>query len=126
VALGLAAASAALVKPAAAQTTGYKDTAPWPGVVVRAYDGETSSLIAGFKTVSMRDVILQPGSKTMGPPMMNAMVCHIAEGELRVEQDGKIFTAKKNFVWTCAKDTKEQVSNESGAVAIMRITDLKA
>src|SRR6516225_4879044 len=91
VALGLAAASAAMVKPASAQTTGYKDATPWPGVVVRAYDGETSSLIPGFKTVSMRDVIVQPGSKTMGPPMMNAMICHIPEGELRIEQEGKIF-----------------------------------
>jgi hypothetical protein len=94
--------------------------------VVRAYDGETSSLIPGFKTVSMRDVIVQPGSKTMGPPMMNAMVCHVTEGELSVEQDSKTFTAKKNFVWTCNKDTKEQVSNVGSAVAIMRITDLKA
>ncbi len=126
VALGLAAASTAVVKPAAAQTTGYKDATPWPGVVVRAYDGETPSLIPGFKTVSMRDVIVQPGSKTMGPPMMNAMVCHIAEGELQVEQEGKTFIAKKNFVWTCNKDTKEQVSNVGSMVAIMRITDLKA
>jgi hypothetical protein len=124
--IGLAAASAAMVKPAAAQTSGYKDTTPWPGVVVRAYDGETPSLIPGFKTVSMRDVIMQPGSKTAGPPMMDAMVCHITEGELRVEQDGKTFTAKKDFVWTCNKDTKEQVSNDGRVVATMRITDLKA
>ena len=59
--------------------------------------------------------------------MMNAMVCHITEGELRVVQDdGKTFTAKKNFVWTCNKGTKEQVSNDGTAAAIMRITDLKA
>ena len=115
-----------MVKPASAQTTGYEDATPWPGVVVRAYDGETPSLIPGFKTVSMRDVIVQPGSKTMGPPMMNAMVCHITEGELLVEQEGKTFTAKKNFVWTCNKDTKEQVSNPGSVAAIMRITDLKA
>src|SRR5947199_6214483 len=126
VALGLAAASAAVVKPAAAQTTGYKDTTPWPGVVVRAYDGETPSIIPGFKTVSMRDVIMQPGSKTMGPPMENAMVCHITEGELRLEQEGKTFAGKKNLVWTCNKDTKEQSFNDGNAVAIMRITDLKA
>jgi hypothetical protein len=97
VVLGLAAASAAMVKPAAAQTPGHKDETPWPGVVVRAYDGETPSLIPGFKTVSMRDIIIQPGSKTMGPPMMNAMVCHITEGELRIEQEGKTFTAKKDL-----------------------------
>jgi hypothetical protein len=122
----LATVSAAMMKPAAAQTTGYKDATPWPGVVVRAYDGETPSIIPGFKTVSMRDVIMQPGSKTMGPPMENAMVCHITEGEMRVEQEGKTFTAKKNYVWTCNKNTKEQVYNDANVVAIMRITDLKA
>ena len=92
-ALGVAAASAAMLKPAAAQTAagiGWKDATPYPGVVVRTYgDAETPSLIPGFKTVLMRDVIMQPGSKTAGPPMMNPMVCHILEGEMRIEQDGK-------------------------------------
>jgi hypothetical protein len=126
--LGLAAASAAVVKPAASQSMdplAGKDTTPYPGVVVRTY-GETPSQIPGFKTVSMRDVIMQPGSKTAGPPMMNAMVCHITEGELRIEQDGKTFTAQKNFAWTCNKDTKEQAFNDGRVVGIMRITDLKA
>jgi hypothetical protein len=125
--IGLAAASAAVVKPAAAQTTDYNDTTAAPGVVVRAYGSETPSIIPGFKTVSMRDVIMQPGSKTPeNSPMMNPMVCHITEGELRVVQDGKTITAKKNFVWTCNKDTKEHAVNDGSVVAIMRITDLKA
>ena len=123
--IGLAAAAAAIMKPAASQTTGYKDTVRFPGVVERAY-GESPSLIPGFRTVSMRDLIIQPGSKTAGPPMMNAMVCHITEGELRIEQEGKSFTAKKNFAWTCNKATKEQAFNDGNVVAIMRITDLKA
>jgi hypothetical protein len=128
-ALGLAAASAAMVKPATAQTAagiGWKDATPNPGVVVRTYgDTATPSLIPPFKTVSMRDVIMQPGSKTAGSAMMNPMVCHILEGEMRIEQEGKSWTAKKNYVWTCDKDTKEQAFNDSNAVAIMRITDLK-
>jgi hypothetical protein len=125
-AIGLAAASAAVTKPAAAQTTDYQDRTVAPGVVVRSYGGETPSMIPGFKTVSMRDVIVQPGSKTAeNTPMMNPMVCHIAEGELRVVQDGKTITAKKNFVWTCNKDTKEHVAKDGSVVAIMRITDLK-
>jgi len=57
---------------------------------------------------------------------MNPMICHIAEGELRVVQDGKTITAKKNYVWTCNTGTKEHVVNDSNAIAIMRITDLKA
>ncbi len=125
-AIGLAAASAAMVKPAAAQITEYKDTTVAPGVVNRVY-GEGPSIIPGFKTVSLRDVIIQPSSKTPeNQVMMNAMVCHITEGELRVVQDGKTFTAKKDFVWTCNKDTKEHSANDGRAVAIMRITDLKA
>jgi hypothetical protein len=124
--IGLAAASAAMVKPAAAQTTDYKDTTVAPGVVNRVY-GEGPSIILGFKTVSLRDIIIQPGSKTPeNQVMMNAMVCHITEGELRVVQDGKTFTAKKDFVWTCNKDTKEHSANDGRVVAIMRITDLKA
>jgi hypothetical protein len=89
VALGsAAAASTAVVKPAAAQTTGYKTrrrVRPWR----------------------------MPWSA-------------ISEREFRVEQDGKTFTAKKDFVWTCNKDTKEQSFNDGRVVAIMRITDLKA
>ena len=124
--IGLAAASAAMVKPAAAQTMDYKDTTVAPGVVNRVY-GEGSSIIPGFKTVSLREIIIQPGSKTPeNQVMMSAMVCHITEGELRVVQDGKTFTAKKNFVWTCNKDTIEHSANDGRVVAIMRITDLKA
>ena len=126
VALGLAAASAAVVKPAASQTTHYKDTTVAPGVVNRVY-GEGPSIIPGFKTVSLRDIIVQPGSKTPeNQVMMNAMVCHITEGELRLVQDGKPFTAKKDFVWTCNKGTIEHAANDGSVVAIMRITDLKA
>jgi hypothetical protein len=125
VALGLAAASAAMVKPAASQTTDYKDTTVAPGVVNRVY-GEGPSLIPGFKTVSLRDIIVQPGSKTPeNQEMMNAMVCHITEGELRIVQDGKPFTAKKGFVWTCNKGTIEHAANDGSVVGIMRITDLK-
>jgi hypothetical protein len=127
-AIGVAAVSAAVVRPVAAQPADAlagKDTSPYPGVVMRTY-GESPSLIPGFKTVSMRDIIMQPGSKTAGPPMPNAMVCHILEGEMRIEQEGNNFTAKKNYAWTCNAGTKEQAFNESNAVAIMRITDLKA
>ena len=124
-AIGLAAASTIMAEPAASQTVDSKDTSPRLGVVVRQH-GENPSIIPGFKTVSMRDIIMQPGSKTEGPPMANPMICHILEGELRLDQDGKVFTGKKNFVWTCNKDTKEQAFNDGNVVAIMRITDLMA
>ena len=128
-ALGLAATSVVVGKIAAAQTTdplAGKDMSPGPGVVMRTY-GEERSVIPGFKTVSMRDIILQPGAQTKENAVMtNAMICHIPEGELRVVQDGKTFTAKKNYAWTCNKGTIEHVVNDSNSVAIMRILDLTA
>ena len=36
----------------------------------------------------MHDIIIQPGSKTAGPPMPNAMVCYILEGEMRIVECG--------------------------------------
>jgi hypothetical protein len=129
VALGLATTSMAMAMPAAAQTAdplAGTDASPGPGVVVRTY-GEEQSIIPGYKIVSMRDVILQPGAMTQeNAVMMNAMICHIPEGELRVVQEGKTFTAKKNYAWTCNEGTKEHVVNDSNAVAVMRILDLKA
>ncbi len=117
-AVGLAAASAAVVKPAAAQAPqplAAGDTAPWPGVVVRSY-GETPSLIPGFKTVSMRDMIIQPGSKgnPSGDAMMNAMVCHILEGELRFDQDGRSFTAKRTSSGPATRARKRSPSMTAG------------
>jgi hypothetical protein len=125
--LGCIAASVAAAKPAAADTmSSGTDTTPYPGVVQRTYGG-SPSLIPAYKSVSMRDLIMQPGSKTApDAAMKNDMVCHITEGELRLLQDGKTFTAKTNYVWTCAKGTKEQAFNDGNVVAIMRITDLMA
>ncbi|HEX9672918.1 MAG TPA: hypothetical protein VGA12_05725 [Burkholderiales bacterium] len=123
--IGLAAASAALVRPATSQTVDYKEMARGPGVVQRVY-GETPAMIPGYKTVSLRDVIVQPGAKTKENNVMsNAMVCHVTEGELQVVQDSKTITAKKNYVWTCNKGQTEHVINNGKVVAIMRITDLK-
>jgi hypothetical protein len=48
VALGLAAASAAGLRPAIAQTPSATETSPSPGVVVRSY-GEERSLIPASK-----------------------------------------------------------------------------
>ena len=124
--IGLAAASMAVVRPATSQTVDYKETKRGPGVVQRVY-GETPAMIPGYKTVSLRDVIVQPGAKTKENNVMsNAMVCHVTEGELQVVQDGKTITAKKNYVWTCNKGTTEHVINNGKVVGIMRITDLKA
>jgi hypothetical protein len=118
-----------LASPVAAQTgdaVPAKDTAVGPGVVLREY-GQERSIIPGFGTVKLRDIIVQPGATTKeNNEMMNAMVCHVTEGELEVVQDGKIIPAKKNYVWSCNKGTKEHVINKGNVVAVMRIIDLIA
>ena len=86
-ALGLAATSAAVITESAtaqayAATEG-KEIAPG----ARQVDlGKRQSMIPGYKTVSMRDFVYQPNAKTSNPSMANDMVCHCAEGELRVKQ----------------------------------------
>ena len=117
--LGFATAAAfAAGTPASAQT-------PLPeGVSIQPW-GKRESMIPGYKTVSMRDVVYRPGAKTSNPSMPNDMVCHVPEGELRVKQIGGMeFVAKKGDVWTCKKGIGEDLENVGSTVAIMRIIDL--
>jgi hypothetical protein len=127
IALG-AAAVATSIAPAAAQTQGPmygpkdgKEVAPG----VRQVDlGKGPATLPGYTTVSMRDIVMQPNSKTPDMPMPNAMVCHMVEGELELLKDGKTITAAKNQVWTCSKDSHEVATNKKDKLAVMRITDL--
>jgi quercetin dioxygenase-like cupin family protein len=114
--LALAATAAAATAPASAQA---------PKGISRQNWGKRDSMIPGYKSVSMRDVIYQPGARTSNPSMPNDMVCHVPEGELRVKQtDGMAFIAKKGDVWTCKKGIGEDLENVGSTVAIMRIIDL--
>jgi hypothetical protein len=100
---------------------------PPPQGVSRQAWGKRDSMIQGYKTISMRDLVYQPGAKTSNPTMPNDMVCHVPEGELRVKQTGGMemeFVAKKGDVWTCKKGTGEDLENVGSTVAIMRIIDL--
>src|SRR4051794_27924814 len=93
----------ALATPAAAATYGPdegKEVAP--GVRIVAL-GERKSIIAAYKMVGLRDVVIQPGAKTPDNVMKNDMACHMIEGELSVVQNENKFTVKKGDVWTCAK-----------------------
>jgi hypothetical protein len=126
--LGLTAVTiqAAFIKPAVADTTaGTKDKELGPGVVERMY-GQVPSMIPGFKTVQLREIIFQPKSHFESRSMPQPMVCHIVEGELRIIQDGKEIKAPKNFVYSCNTGMKEEDFNEGSIVAIMRVYDLIA
>ena len=123
--LGLAASTLVMPTAAAAQTYGPTEGKEvGPGVRVVAL-GERDSVIAAYKMIKLRDVVIQPGAKTPDNVMMNDMVCHMTEGELSVVQNKNTFTVKKGDVWTCAKtDTTEGTQNLGNAVAIMRVIDL--
>ena len=89
-----------------------------PGV--RRVDlGKRMSMIPAYKTVSMRDIVYQPKSKSMNPGMANDMVCHCLEGELKINQGpGMDFTVKKGDVWSCNKGLPENTENAGNSVAI--------
>jgi quercetin dioxygenase-like cupin family protein len=118
--LGLAAAPAVLPTPSVAQEG--REIAPG----VRRIDyGKYHSMIPAYKTVSMRDLVYQPGASTTNPTMGNDMVCHVLEGELTVATGGAgevVF--KKGDVWSCAKGGPENGKNNGSTVAIMRVIDL--
>jgi hypothetical protein len=123
-ALGLTAASALIFAgTGAAEATVGDETEPAKGVKVKIL-GEGPAMIPGYKTVRLRDISYQSGSSSPAMVMKNPMVCHVAEGELEITQDGKTFTAKKNFVWTCNTGTTEGAANKGSGVGVMRITDL--
>jgi quercetin dioxygenase-like cupin family protein len=130
VALGLATAAAppftlAAAPPAAAQTRGPAEGREIaPGVRQVDLSPPRPSKIQGFRTVSMRDVVLQPGSEIAEFAMPNPMLCHVTEGELTVRQDGREFVAKRGDAWDCGKGTREGTKNSGTAVGVMRIIDL--
>lgn len=123
-ALGLGAASLLVLRTPRGEAAVGEEKELAKGVKQRIL-GEGPSLIPGYSKVSMRDLIFQPGAGVPPSQMKNAMVCHIPQGELKIVQNGKVFVAKKDHVWTCAKGTTtEAATNEGTTVAIMRITDL--
>ena len=127
VALGLAAAAV----PALPTGTAAQMPMPGPGEgqevapgVRVVQHGKGPAIVPAYKALSLYDVVFQPGADLPPSAMKNDMICHIAEGELRVVQDGKEFRFKQGDVWSCAKGTEEGARNEGSTVAVMRIIDL--
>ena len=130
VALGLASATAPALTlvaagPAAAQTgSPAQGKEIMPGVRQVDLSPPRPSKLPGFTTVSMRDLVFQPGAEIPEHPMDNAMLCHVTEGVLSVRQDGKEFVARKGDAWDCGKGTREGTKNNGSTVAVMRLIDL--
>lgn len=94
-----------------------------PGVRSVRY-AKSETMIPNYKTISMRDIIYQPGSITSSSAMENDMVCHILEGELTVDTGHGNQLYKKGELWGCAKGMPEESKNNGTTVAIMRVIDL--
>jgi quercetin dioxygenase-like cupin family protein len=128
--LGLVAAATpalGLARPAAAAMYGPEEGRELVEGVRQVDLGERDSMIPGYGRVSMRDIVYQPGAESSNPSMPNDMICHMAEGELEIDQgDGNTFLARQGDVWTCAEGTPETNTNASGAVAVMRVIDMHA
>lgn len=123
-ALGLGAAAILVAGKTTPGEAAVEETTVAKGVTLRKL-GEGPAMIPGYKKVSLRDIVVQPGaSSAPNSVMKNPMVCHVTKGELQVVQDGKEWVAKKNNVWTCNTGTMEHVINKGKSEAIMRITDL--
>ena len=126
VALGVATATALVNVP---HSGGAQTHAPSEGKEIRPGVRQVDlspprpSKIAGFKTVSMRDIVFQPGAGIAEHPMDNPMCCQVTEGELEIHQDGREFVAKKGTAWDCGKGTREGTKNNGRVVAVMRIID---
>jgi hypothetical protein len=110
--------------PAYSQTAGAKTTTIAKGVRQIVY-GEGPSMIPGFKTVRLRDIVVEPGAK-IDPTPMHPMICHMAQGELELIRTNETFVAKTYQVWTCASGMTEGSVNRGSTIAVMRITDLLA
>jgi quercetin dioxygenase-like cupin family protein len=125
-ALGLAATSAVVMtKSAAAQPYAATEGKELSAGVRQVDLGKRQSMVPGYKNVSMRDIVFQANSKISNPSMENDMVCHCAEGELRIKQGpGMEFMVKKGDVWSCNKGLPEDTENIGSGVSIMRVIDL--
>jgi hypothetical protein len=130
-ALGLTAVGGALatpVHPAAAQPCRPDEGQErGPGVRMvtvseRASMGGRDSVLPGYKRVRMLDFVFQPGAKDLADSMPVDMVCHMLEGDMRIDhRDGHAFDAKRGDVWTCVKGEPEDAYNTGGTAAIMRV-----
>src|SRR3990172_4662057 len=62
---------------------------------------EAESMVPGFPKVRLREFTFEPGGRTEGRKMPNAMICECSLGALEVTQEGKTWTVKKGDIWTC-------------------------
>jgi quercetin dioxygenase-like cupin family protein len=129
IALGVTAAAVtplfALATPARAAKqygpTEGKEVAPGIRVVEV---GAGNSDIPAYKSISIVDIVFQPGAVFPETVMDNDMVCTIAAGEFTIKKADKEFKLKEGEMYTCAKGKTDGATNTSSVVGVHRIAIL--
>jgi hypothetical protein len=87
--------------------------------------GSINSQIAAYKSITMIDVIYQPGAADPKEEIMdNDMVCHIMSGEFKIKKGPMEFVVKDGDVYTCGKGKTDHATNISTVVGVHRIAIL--
>lgn len=128
-ALGLTVAAAtpfvALATPAVAAMYGPEDGEEVMPGIRQVKLGEFPATFGGYAKAVVSDYIYAPGVVEPSSAMPNDMICQIVEGELLTTLRGEEpSTSKVGRLWTCAKDALEANTNETDAIAVMRVIDL--
>jgi hypothetical protein len=127
--LGLALVAAtplvALATPAAAAMYGLEDGEEIMPGIRQVKLGEFPATFGGYAKAVLSDWIYAPGVVEPSSAMPNDMICQMIEGELLTKlRDEEPSISKIGRLWTCAKDALEQNTNQSDAIAVMRVIDL--
>jgi quercetin dioxygenase-like cupin family protein len=125
-ALGLAATAATPLLIVASPASAKKEYGPNDGKElapgVRLVElGTFDSDIPAYKSISMMDIVFQPGAVAPETVMDNDMVCYISAGEFKIKKADKEFTVKEGDMYTCAKGKTDMATNTSSVVGIHTI-----
>jgi quercetin dioxygenase-like cupin family protein len=86
--------------------------------------GTRESDIPAYKSISVVDLVFEPGAIVPETVMDNDMVCHITAGEFLIRKGPRQFTVKEGDIYTCAKGQPDGATNTSNVVGIHHIAML--
>ncbi|AZO31137.1 hypothetical protein [Mesorhizobium sp. M1B.F.Ca.ET.045.04.1.1] len=86
--------------------------------------GTGNSDIPAYKSISIVDVVFQPGAHAPQSVMDNDMVCTITSGAFTIKKADKEFKLKVGDMYTCSKGKTDEATNTSKEVGIHRIAIL--
>ena len=86
--------------------------------------GTGNADIPAYKSISIVDVVFQPGAHAPQTVMDNDMVCTITSGAFTIKKVDKEFKLKTGDMYTCSKGKTDEATNTSKEVGVHRIAIL--